>query len=294
MKKNNDFPSIILLIPYFGKWPAWFDYFLLTCRHNASIQWLFFTDCPVPKNAPDNISFQSISFEDYKKKVSAKLGINFYPDNPYKLCDLKPMLGFIHEEEINSYDFWGFSDIDLVYGDLRQYYTSERLSKFDLYSTHARRVSGHLCLMRNTKKMREAFRLIKNWQTLLAEQTHHALDEGAFSRLFIRHKNFPKWLFNVFSYFNSWRRRSEFIEAYSTPNAGVRWIDNSYDFPEEWCWQNGVLTNSLITNRNYPYFHFLGWKNNAWDISVTFQKFESNCNSFCISKSGIRIVEELK
>jgi len=287
-------PSIILLIPYFGKWPAWFDCFLLTCRYNASIQWLFFTDCPVPENTPDNVVFQSISFEEYKNKVSAKLGINFDPVNPYKLCDLKPALGFIHEEEISGYEFFGFSDIDLIYGDLRQYFTAERLSKFDLYSTHARRVSGHFCLMRNTKKMREAFKLMKNWQVLLSEQTHHALDEGAFSRIFIRHKNFPKWLFDIFAYFNSWRRRSEFIEAHTTPNAGVKWIDNSYDFPSEWYWQDGVLTNSLTKYPNYPYFHFYGWKKNAWNINVTFQKLKSGCSSFCVSENGIKMIEESK
>ena len=170
-------PSIILLVPYFGKWPLWFDYFLLSCRFNSSIQWLFYTDCPVPKSAPSNVSFKEISFTAYKKKVSNTLGIDFNPDNPYKLCDLKPALGFVHDSDIANYDFWGFSDIDLVYGDLRQYYTAERLSKYDLYSTHNRRVSGHFCLMRNTKKMREAFKLIKNWRELLADNTHHAIDD---------------------------------------------------------------------------------------------------------------------
>lgn len=282
-------PSIILLIPYFGKWPAWFDYFLITCRFNASIKWLFFTDCPVPENAPSNVSFQSISFEDYKKKVSSKLEINFNPDNPYKLCDLKPVLGFIHEEEVKDYDFWGFSDIDLVYGDLRNYYTPERLSKFDLYSTHERRISGHFCLMRNNKKMREAFRLMKSWQVRMADNTHHALDEGAFSRIFIRHKNFPKWLFNVSARLNPWRRRSEFVELHTTPNASVRWVDNSYNFPETWLWSSGKLTNHLTGEKEHPYFHFFGWKNNYWVNDANFPAVSQKELCFSISKRGFEI-----
>lgn len=112
-------PSIVLLIPYFGKWPAWFDFFLLSCKYNPSIQWQFYTDCGIPENAPSNVSFQSISFANYKKKVSDKLKINFNPNSAYKLCDLKSMLGYVHEESIKDFDFWGFSDIDLVYGNLR-------------------------------------------------------------------------------------------------------------------------------------------------------------------------------
>lgn len=280
-------PSIVLLIPYFGKWPAWFEFFLISCQFNTSIQWIIYTDCPIPENSPDNVKYKQISFKDYKIMVSDKLGINFNPDNPYKLCDLKPALGFIHEDDIKSYDFWGFSDIDLVYGDLRQYYTAERLSKYDLYSTHSRRVSGHFCLIRNNKKMREAFKLMKNWQIRLADNTHHALDEGAFSRIFIRHKNFPKYLFNFFSTLNPWRRNSEFIEAFSTPNAGVAWIDGSYNFPVLWQWRSGKLTNDLTGEREYPYFHFYGWKKDAWVNSVSITKSFQNISCFYISQFGI-------
>lgn len=281
-------PSIILLIPYFGEWPDWFEFFLLSCKFNPSIQWLIYTDCVLPENAPNNVKFQSISLTDYNKKVSDALNISFNPDSAYKLCDLKPALGFIHQEDITGFDFWGFSDIDLVYGDLRKYYTAERLSKFDLYSTHARRVSGHFCLMRNTKKMREAFMLMKNWQTRLADNAHHALDEGAFSRIFIRHKNFPKWLFNIFSHFNLWRRRSEFIEAYSTPNASVRWVDGSYEFPILWLWDSGKLTNNLTGGRGYPYFHFLVWKKTSWVNGADFPELHHEMPRFFISENGFR------
>lgn len=253
-------PSIILLIPYFGRWPVWFEFFLHSCRFNADIQWLFYTDCDVPENVPSNVKFHSISFSEYKNLVSARLGISFQPDSPYKLCDLKPALGYIHKADIDGYDYWGFSDIDLVYGNLREYFTAERLAKYDLLSTHNRRVSGHFCLMRNTEKMRSAFKLIKNWQQRLADNEHYALDEGAFSRIFIKHKNLPLPLFNFLAKFNPWRRNSEFVEAFTTPNAGVAWDDGSYNFPTEWYWNAGRVSNNLRENQSYPYFHFFEWK----------------------------------
>lgn len=257
-------PRIRFLIPYFGRWPFWMPFFLQTCRFNPDVEWLFFTDCGTPEGAPNNVSFRPITFADYCKQVSARLGINFHPHSPYKLCDLKPALGYVHENELAGADFWGFSDIDLVYGDLRAYFSAERLARFDLLSTHERRVSGHLCLMRNTARMREAFMSVPGWQESLSSSEHNAFDEGAFSRLFIRNKNWPVLLRRIVDAFNPWRRCSEFVEAYSTPNGRVPWVDGSLDFPQLWIWRQGRLFNDRDGHRQFPYFHFIGWKCDTW------------------------------
>ena len=185
-------PRLLFLIPYFGRWPFWLPFFLQSCRFNPDVQWLFFTDCGTPPNAPDNVRFRAMSFDDYCTTVSARLRIDFRPQSPYKLCDLKPALGYVPADELVGFDFWGFSDIDLVYGDLRSYFSAERLQRVDLLSTHERRISGHLCLLRNNIRMCEAFMQVPGWQAKLASSEHNAFDEGAFSRLFIRHKSWPK------------------------------------------------------------------------------------------------------
>lgn len=253
-------PGICFIIPYFGKWPFWMPYFLRSCANNPNIDWLLYSDCGEPAHLPANVHYKEISFSAYCVFVSQRLSADFAPKHPYKLCDLKPALGYIHETDIARYDFWGFSDLDLIYGDLRQYFNEQRLAQFDFFSTHERRVSGHLCLMRNTEKMRRAFLLVKNYLPRLCEQQHHALDEGAFSRLFIRHKNFPDALFRLMAKLNPWRRIALFEELFSTPNAGRTWIDGSYEFPNAWFWNKGKLTSDLSGTREFPYFHFFGWK----------------------------------
>ena len=51
--------------------------------------------------------------------MSDTLGINFTQKHKaYKLCGCKPFYGVIHKEELRGYDYWGFGDIDLIYGDL--------------------------------------------------------------------------------------------------------------------------------------------------------------------------------
>lgn len=253
------------------------------------VEWLFFTDCGVPSNCPNNVRVVQESFAEYCARVSGRLGIRFSPPNPYKLCDLKPALGYVHSGDLEGYDFWGFSDIDLVYGDLREYFTDERLSRYDLLSTHARRVSGHLCLFRNTAGMREAFMRAPDWDRLLADPAHHAFDEKAFSKVFVRHKNWPDGLRQVLDFVRPLRRRSEFAEAFSTPNARIAWLDGSFNFPSRWLWQQGRLQNDLDGERAFPYFHFLvwkrGWADASEDDAAVFSELSSK-DAWAISAKG--------
>lgn len=253
-------PSIRFLIPYFGRWPAWMPFFVETVRWNPTIDWFFYTDCgPIP-NCPPNIRLKNIPFSEYCEHVSTTLKIDFKPSSPYKLCDLKPAYGYLHAEDLKGVDFWAFGDIDIVLGDLRAYFTTQRLAKKDLFSTHARRISGHMCLIRNTREFNEAFMRIPPWQALYSADRHYAADEGPFTRLFLKHKNLPSGLANLLGNLYRLRRRSEFIEAFSTPDGNVPWHNGSLKFPDVWTWKDGKLRNNEDGNRLFPYLHFFVWK----------------------------------
>lgn len=252
--------SIIIIIPYFGKWPFWMPFFIESCRANPNINWLLIGDCAVLEDLPNNVEQRFFAFVDYCAFVSECLGINFNPSNPYKLCDLKPALGFIHAADVAGYDFWGFSDLDLIYGDLRSYFSDERLRKYKVLSTHERRISGHFCLLRNEPELNSLFWKIPDFVRRAEDPKNHALDEGGFSRIFLWRKNFPKPLFDFVGLFNRWRRVAEFKEAYSTPNGVRPWTDGTQDYPAYWVWRNGRLQNAKDGDRQFPYLHFLVWK----------------------------------
>lgn len=262
--RSDPFPSICFVIPYFGRWPYWMPFFFESCRANETINWLIFSDCGRPDDCPPNVKIIDTSYSEYCEHVSRRLGLHFAPSNPYKLCDLKPALGFIHESELTEYDFWAFGDIDVVYGNLRSHFTPERMASKDLLSAHARRVSGHCCVIRNSERMREAFRQAPNWNLILEDPKHHAFDEKGFSHLFLRHKNWPRWLARFASTFHKLQRNAEFCETFSTPYARIAWHDGTNRFPATWFWLHGHLTNNLDGNREFPYFHFLVWKAREW------------------------------
>lgn len=289
--KNSKLTSICFVIPYFGKWPLWMPFYWETCRFNSTIDWLFFTDCGEPEICPPNVKVINMSFEDYCKLVSDKLSVIFNPINPYKLCDIKPLLGHLHEHELKDYDFWGFGDVDLVYGDLRAYFDEDRLSTKDLYSTLSRRVSGHLCLIRNTQQMRLAYQKVHNWQDLISKHEHVAFDEKAYSKLYLRHKNSPKWIRYIAAILDPWLQRAEFVEAFSTPNAKLSWVDGTNNFPNKWFWKGGKLTNDIDGDKKFPYFHFMVWKS-VWKEECFPSQIsckENPIKSFTITVDGFRL-----
>ncbi len=169
--ENNMLNKIAIIIPYFGKYPEWIDVFFYSCGMNKTIDFYFFTDCEVPENYENNMYFHSFSFADYCKMVSEKLHVYFQPKSAYKLCDLKVFYGKIHEDILMDYDFWGFGDIDVVWGDIQKFYTDELLTKYDVFSTHADRLSGHLSMFRNMEYYRNLCFRIKDWQLKLTKAT---------------------------------------------------------------------------------------------------------------------------
>lgn len=279
---------IVFLIPYFGHWPFWMPLFIESCRHNPDIDWILYSDCGPLERCPANVQIRATSFADYCARIEQKLGIAFSPQNPYKLCDLKPAYGVLHEEEIAGYDFWAFGDIDIVYGQLRDYFTEARLSRYDFFSTHERRVSGHMCLVRNETRWNRLFREVPDWAAAFARPQHEAFDERAFTRLFIQHKNWPSLLRNLADRYNPCRRRAEFVEAFSTPNGAIPWIDGRKVFPSKWYWNRGVVTNDLDGARTFPYLHFIGFKG-LWHTPAQCPPLESVTVDSCwrIGPEGI-------
>lgn len=105
-------------------------------------------------------------------------GTGFKPKDAYKLCDLKPFYGVIHESDIKQYDWWIFGDMDLVHGDLSIIVNDENLKKYDSITTHCYYVAGHFTIIRKSSKYTRCCLCIPQWQSLLLNNEHQGVDEG--------------------------------------------------------------------------------------------------------------------
>lgn len=144
--------KLCFIIPYFGKFPNYFPLFLKSCETNENFNWLIFTDDRQEYNYPNNVKCIYMSFSDCKDLIKSKFECPVILNRPYKLCDLKPMYGYIFEEYIKQYRFWGHCDVDIIMGNLGKWLTDDFLEKYDkLFCL------GHLTVYRNTPENNRIF-----------------------------------------------------------------------------------------------------------------------------------------
>lgn len=145
--------SIAFIIPYFGKFNNYFPLFLNSCKYNYDIDWFIYTDDKTSYNYPENVHVKYVTFEEIKERFQSKFDFKISLNKPYKLCDFKPTYGHVFQEDIKQYDFWGHCDLDLIFGDIRKFYTEEVLEKYDKIGFF-----GHCSIFKNNNKMNKLYR----------------------------------------------------------------------------------------------------------------------------------------
>lgn len=264
LARLHDVPSIGMLLTWFGCWPAWMRFFLASCRENPSVQWFIISDCDEPQDLPCNVAIVRRSFEEYRADIQARLGIACHWDKPYKLCDMKPAMAYLHPDLVEGFDFWGFGDLDVIYGDIRAIYTVDVLRN-DLISSHETITAGHLTLVRNADRLNASFKRIRGWKALLGRSEHRGFDEFQWSHQFspLRGGAFDRLKQRIRS--PSLSAKTLFVEQHSTALHPLPWIDGSRNYPDVWFWRDGKLTAEGAGDREFLYLHFSNWQSDRWN-----------------------------
>ena len=237
----------MIIIDYFGEFPKYFPFFLKSCKWNPTVNWLIHSDCKYAGEVPDNVTLNFVTWEDYKALVSDRLEINFNPSAAYKICDLKPAYGYIWADEIGQYDYWGFGDIDLVYGQIREFYTDDILAANELLSVHGWGVSGPLCILRNDWKMVTAFKYIAGWKDLFQLPDCVRFDEDCFMRKKYHTDISPSEI------------KCYFKEQFITPLVKGKWQGQGINHDDTWLWLDGHVTCAANPDRKFICMHFMNY-----------------------------------
>jgi len=172
--------SVKILICYYGKAPWYFPFFLHSCKYNPTIGFLIFSDIHYDGDIPSNVTIINKSIDEIKCLAEKKLGFAVTIDAPYKLCDFKPAYGYIFSEYIQGYDFWGQSDIDIIYGDIRKFMSEEVLNKYDFISMRHDYTTGCFALYRNNPLMTGIFKRSRDFELVFTSSKHLCFDECNF------------------------------------------------------------------------------------------------------------------
>lgn len=263
-KTEND--KIVQIIPYFGRWPEYFDLYLYSCSRNPIITFIFYTDCEIPDIVYPNTVFIHTTFRDYCSLVSTKLNITFTPPNAYKLADLKPFLAYIHADDIKCASHWSFGDLDLCFGDMSMIINNANLAKYDLITTHDYHIAGHFTLIRNNDYYRNLCFSIKNWKQLLEYPDNIAFDEIYWSNAVFPTLKYTLYFYDTILkrfYPGCFSRLMSFWNRLACPRCLFKEYQTSPEPKETDNWTFNLESGKIYdsSDREIPYLHFLFFKN---------------------------------
>lgn len=173
--------SIALLTCWYGDYPWYFPYFIKSCIHNPTVDFIIVTaNTEEIPNKPSNVIIINKSLDEFKVQASKKLGFDLDFEMAYKLCDFKPASGLLFQDILEKYDFWGHGDIDMVYGNIRSFITSDILNKYDLINAHKNFITGTFCLYRNNDLMINLFMESRDYQRVFSYPEYLGFDECDF------------------------------------------------------------------------------------------------------------------
>ncbi len=231
--------SIALIILYFGKIPWYFDYFSHSCSFNLTVQFIVITDDnSYDHKVPNNVLIIHKTFEEIKSIISEKLNMHVAFEDAYKLCDFKPAYGYIFSDLVKGYDFWGYGDIDIIFGNIRNFITDEIMRDFDVITLRHDFLIGYFSLFRNIEKVNMLFTCSRDYKKVFTSPIHYCFDETNFHfEEFTEGKHYTEVKCEVESMTHVVKRMHEekFIKAYFDYHV----IDG---VPGRIKWNNGRMT----------------------------------------------------
>lgn len=136
--------KIVFILPYFGKFPNYFSLWLKSCQYNPEIDWIIFTDDRSSYDYPPNVKVNYMNFEELRKYIQSCYDYPIQLNKPYDLCAFRVAYGELFSEYIKQYDFWGYCDNDLIWGNFNSMIEEYVYKEYDKISWR-----GHMTLFRN-------------------------------------------------------------------------------------------------------------------------------------------------
>jgi hypothetical protein len=127
-------------------------------------------DCKRPGNLPSNVRFVKALLSDFNLLASQQLSMEIDIYNPYKLCDLKPAYGVIFEDYVKEYEFWGHTDLDIIYGNVRKFITDDLPHRYDIISARKEYIAGHFTLFRNIHKVNYLYTQADDFEDIFLDE----------------------------------------------------------------------------------------------------------------------------
>lgn len=243
--------SICYIIPYFGKLPNNFQIWLDSCKENSTIDWILFSDSIEKFSYPSNVKKIFFSFEKFKTIIQENYNFKIYIDKPWRLSYFKPAYGEIFQKYITGYDYWGHCDIDLIWGDIREFIKDDILNNYDRIG-----FQGHSTIYKNMPVVNARYKTIVpgkiNYIDIFSGKKDYSFDENGMDDIY----NFLNVKFyNETNFAHLSKYDYSFYLKYLPKD------DDYKNYRQIFTWKNGKLERlyiekNEIKSQEFMYLHF--------------------------------------
>jgi len=175
--------SVAIIVFFFGPIPWYLSFFLKSVSFNPSIDFLLVTDQNLV-NLPGNLTVLSMSLSNFQVLAETTLGCKVELRNSHlKVCDIRPAFGIVFQEFLQNYDFWGYCDVDLIFGNIRSILDSETLSNYSIISARPEYLTGFFSLFRNNEAVNNLFRKNDSYLQVFGDYRYLNFDECDFKHV---------------------------------------------------------------------------------------------------------------
>lgn len=255
---------VCIISIYIGKLPELIQAWIKSCGYNKEFDFILICDDKIECEIPNNLKIINQTIFQLKNRFQKCFDFPISLENSYKLCDYRAIYPHAFHDELSSYEWWGFCDTDMIFGNLKNFITNEMLDKYERIGMY-----GHLSLFKNSDKMNNLYKLsgsIFNYKDVFSNDVNYIYDETAGLNMICKKNNI------------NWFKHIKLIDADRYCNRIREYFSNEH-VPEVFTWETGQIfrysiINGIVDKEEFAYIHISSKK-----IKHT---FNDNVKSFYI------------
>lgn len=273
--------KLALLNCYFGNLPNYFELWLQSCKYNPQIDFIFITDANIDIDVPCNVKVVVQTWDELVQFINSKFNFEISIQSPYKLTDFKPAYGYIFEDYFKGYDYWGYCDIDLLFGSLISFIGKPMHEGYEkIYRL------GHLTIYKNTERMRCLFKQkggMFSYKEVFSNPEFYSFDEHAGQMLIAKKQG-------VFEYYQEDMADISCRIKRMTASRHENYHNQVFYYENGSVYRTYFREEALMTEE-FAYIHF---QKRKYIYNTRHENFYIMSNQFLAKKPGIPDIEEIK
>lgn len=176
------------VITMFGNPFEWIQQYIDNAQKLKESGWYWKIFTPNKIESKGNVEIVPMTIEQYDDLVEKKLGVrptlfalpSGIPSS--HITDFYIFSGIVFEDYLKDFDFWGITNLDVVYGRLDHFLPDSYLKNCDVFTDDVNTVNGVFSLWRNTEIVNSLFRHIGNWKEMISQSPCDGCRTGEKSR----------------------------------------------------------------------------------------------------------------